>query len=181
MGLELTIERYYQTHSHNIHFKMTELVIRFLRRRNVSLSGVLRREGDDRGWDGWMASPTQWTWIWVNSGSWWWTGRPGVLKSMGSHRVRHDWVTELNWTERSRIYCCYIIIGTGFKEKHILEQDESFCCVIISSGLKEKKKSFMWLRWRNVEKEFVIFSFSSASDPSLLLGDPRLLIKLPKN
>ena len=56
-------------------------------------------EGDDRGWDGWMASLTQWTWISVNSGSWWWTGRPGVLQSMGSQRVRHDWATELNWTD----------------------------------------------------------------------------------
>ena len=54
-------------------------------------------EGDDRGWDGWMASPTQWTWVWVNSRSWWWTGRPGVLKFMGSQGVGHDWVTELNW------------------------------------------------------------------------------------
>ena len=57
-------------------------------------------EGDDRGWDGWMASLTQWTWVWVNSGSWWWTERPGVLQSMGSQRVRHDWVTELNWCSR---------------------------------------------------------------------------------
>ena len=57
-------------------------------------------EGDDRGWDGWMASPTQWTWVWVNSGIWWWTGRPGVLQSMGLQRAGHDWVTELNWTER---------------------------------------------------------------------------------
>ena len=56
-------------------------------------------EGDDRGWDGWMASLTRWPWVWVNSGSWWWTGRPGVLQSMGSQRVRRDWVTELNWTE----------------------------------------------------------------------------------
>ena len=48
-------------------------------------------EGDDRGWDGWMVSLTRWTWIWVNSGRWWWTGRPGVLLFMGSHRVRHDW------------------------------------------------------------------------------------------
>ena len=53
-------------------------------------------EGDDRGWDGWMASPTQWTWVWVDSRSWWWTGRPGVLQSMRSQRVGHDWVTELN-------------------------------------------------------------------------------------
>ena len=55
-------------------------------------------EGDNRGWDGWMASPTQSTWVWVNFGSWWWTGKPGVLQSTGSQRVRHDWVTELNWT-----------------------------------------------------------------------------------
>ena len=55
-------------------------------------------EGDDRGWDGWMASPTQWTWVWVGSGSWWWTGKPGVLQSMGSQRVRHNWVTELTDT-----------------------------------------------------------------------------------
>ena len=54
-------------------------------------------EGDDRGWDGWMASVTRWTWIWMNSGSWWWTGRPVVLRFMGSQRVRHDWETELNW------------------------------------------------------------------------------------
>ena len=54
-------------------------------------------EGDDRGWGGWMASPTWWAWVWVNSGSWWWTGRPGVLLFIGSQRVGHDWVTELNW------------------------------------------------------------------------------------
>ena len=54
-------------------------------------------EGDDRGWDGWMASPTQWTWVWARSGSWWWTGKPGVLQFMGSQRVTRlsDW-NELN-------------------------------------------------------------------------------------
>ena len=52
-------------------------------------------EGDGRGWDGWMASPTQWTWVWVDFGSWWWTGRPGVLRFMGLQRVGHDWATEL--------------------------------------------------------------------------------------
>ena len=49
-------------------------------------------EGDNRGWDGWMASPAQWTWVWVSSRSWWWTGRPGMLQSMGSQRVGHNWV-----------------------------------------------------------------------------------------
>ena len=54
-------------------------------------------EGDNRGWDGWMASPTPWTWVWASSRSWWWTGKPGVLQSMGSQRVGHDWATKLNW------------------------------------------------------------------------------------
>ena len=55
-------------------------------------------EGDNRGWDGWMASLTLWTWVWVDSGSWWRTGRPGMLRFMGSQKVKHDWATELNWT-----------------------------------------------------------------------------------
>ena len=54
-------------------------------------------EGGDRGWDGWMASPTQWTWVWVDSGSWWWTGRPGLLRFMWLQRVGHNWA-EVNWT-----------------------------------------------------------------------------------
>ena len=61
-----------------------------------------RGEGDDRGWDGWMASPTQWTLVWVNSGSWWWTGRSGILQFMGSQRVGHNWATELNWTKMEK-------------------------------------------------------------------------------
>ena len=56
-------------------------------------------EGDDRGWGGWMMSPMRRTGVWAGSGNWWWTGRPGVLQSMGLQRVGHDWVTELNWTE----------------------------------------------------------------------------------
>ena len=61
------------------------------------LNNLLRAggEGDDRGWDGWMVSLTQWTWVWTSSRSWWWTGRPGALQSMGSQRVGHDWATEL--------------------------------------------------------------------------------------
>ena len=54
-------------------------------------------EGDGRGWDGWMASATQWTWVWASSGRWWWTGKPGVLQSMGCQRVWYNWVTKLNW------------------------------------------------------------------------------------
>ena len=63
---------------------------------------VGREEGNDRGWDGCMVSLTQWTWVWVNSRSWWCTGRPGMLQSIGWRRVRHDWATELNWTEQNK-------------------------------------------------------------------------------
>ena len=60
-------------------------------------------EGDDRWWDGWMASLTRWTWVWASSGSRWWTGRPGVLQSVGSQRVGQNWATELNCTELTQI------------------------------------------------------------------------------
>ena len=60
------------------------------------------RRREERGWDGWMALPTQWTWVLVCSGSWWWTGKLDVLLSMGSQRVKHEWATELNWTEIPR-------------------------------------------------------------------------------
>ena len=63
--------------------------------KTLMLGKVELGEGDDRGWDGWMASPTQWASVWASSESWWWTGRPGVLQSMGLQRVRHDWATEL--------------------------------------------------------------------------------------
>ena len=73
-----------------------------LMRGTNSLEKTLERlkvggEWDDRGWDGWVASLTWWTWVWASSGSWWWTGKPGMLQSMGSQKVGHDWVTELNW------------------------------------------------------------------------------------
>ena len=64
-------------------------------------------EGGDRGWDGWMASPTWWTWVWASSGSWWWTGKPGVLQSMGSQKVGHDWTTELSLNEGRKKGQCY--------------------------------------------------------------------------
>ena len=57
-----------------------------------------RGEGDNRRWDGWMALPTLWTWVWASSWRWWWTGKPGMWQSMGSQRVWQDWLTELNWT-----------------------------------------------------------------------------------
>ena len=63
-------------------------------------------EGDNIGWDGWMASLTQWTWVWASSGSWWWTGNPGLLQSTGSQRVGHDWATELNWNGS-----CFLLVS----------------------------------------------------------------------
>ena len=65
-----------------------------------------RRRVDNRGWDGWMASLTQWTWVWASFESWWWTWTPGMLQSKGSQRVRHDWVTELNWKSLRISYHC---------------------------------------------------------------------------
>ena len=67
--------------------------------KTLMLGGI----GGNWGWDGWMASLTRWTRVWVNSGRWWWTGSPGVLWFMGSQRVGHDWTTELNWTELTTV------------------------------------------------------------------------------
>ena len=73
-------------------------------------------EGDDRGWDGWMASLTQWMWVSVNSGSWWWPGRPGMLWFMGSQRVGQDWATEMNWTELNWYTKATIVTNQGTGE-----------------------------------------------------------------
>ena len=73
--------------------------------------------GDDRRWDGWMASSTRWTWVWVDSRSLWWTGKPGVLRFMGSQRVRHDWVTELNWSGIINILYIFQRIGQKINER----------------------------------------------------------------
>ena len=95
-------------------------------------------EGDDRGWDGWMASPTRWTWVWVNSRSWWWTGRPGVLRFMGSQRVGHDWATELNWTENTieeNWSCVSDALEWGKTLNQIAVGKEGYrCCIEVKSG-----------------------------------------------
>ena len=82
-------------------------------------------EGDDRRWDGWMASPTQWTWVWVNSRSWWWTGKPYVLWFMGSQRVGHYWATELNWTSHH--------IGINCEEKWARASSSQTAAMILHS------------------------------------------------
>ena len=103
-------------------------------------------EGDDRGWDGWMASSTRWTWVWVSSGSWWWTGKSGVLQSVGSQRVEKDWGTELNW-------CTYIHVSLvwAFKRSY---------CVVLLSYLFLKKNSeylFLWVVYCTLFKRFIYF------------------------
>ena len=84
---------YTHTHTHGILDK--NCIYRYIRPwcwERLKAGG----EGDNKGWNGWMASLTQWTWVWASSGSWWWTGKPGALQSMGSQRVRLDWATKLN-------------------------------------------------------------------------------------
>ena len=78
-------------------------------------------QGNDRGWDGWMASRTQWTWIWVISGRWWWTGRPGMLRFMGSQRVGRDWVTELNWTMHGVLLPRIFLLSLSSTEDEMVE------------------------------------------------------------
>ena len=83
-------------------------------------------EGDNRGWDGCMALPTRWTWVWVNSGSWWWTGRPGVLQFTGSRRAGHNWATELNWKNLG--------LYVNFKAWPFWASSYSFCWLVCFSS-----------------------------------------------
>ena len=85
-------------------------------------------EGDNRSWDDWMASPTQWTWVWASSRSWWWTGKPGVLQSMGLQRTGHDWETELS----------NIVLNIGSHEPSY-----RLCCVLHNSRGRCSQGSYM--------------------------------------
>ena len=98
-------------------------------------------EGDNKAWDGWMALPTQWTWVWVNSRSWWWSGRPGVLQSMGPQRVRHEW-TDWQKTQHVRVHCV-CIITTVSPKKWLLQASQKilFCHMQIFSHLN-------WFIWQ---------------------------------
>ena len=87
------------------------------------------------GWDSWMAPLTQWTWVWVNSGSWWWTGRPGVLQPMGSQRVGHDWATELSW----KVLLLYM------RSKFLILRIP--CSWKVINHSKEEEGLPWWLRW----------------------------------
>ena len=124
-------------------------------------------EGDDRGWDGWMAPPTQWTWVWINSRNWWWTGRPGVLQSMESQRVVQDWVTEVNWTEDLNPLMSQnelevhafsfrsqnILLGTFKDSSYIGIMCENIFACLMSSFFKCTMSSRNWLKWRKALKQ----------------------------
>ena len=118
-------------------------------------------EGDDRGWDDWMASLTRWTWVWVNSWSWWWTGRPGMQRFMGLQRVGYDWLTELNW------YLCLY-----FWKRTAWAKDISLRTVKMPDFLKhlcvcKKNKEYLWT--------FLPRSLPSASSGlSLLKGSSKV-------
>ena len=107
-------------------------------------------EGEDRGWDGWMASPTRWTWVWVNSGGWWWTGRPGVLRFMGWQRVGHDWATELNWTE-----CIYVdaTFSTHYTLSfpHCVHKSILYICIFILSLQTGSSIPFFYIPYIHVQ------------------------------
>ena len=84
----------FQNMTASIWQQIPQIIYQFLRLKEGG-------EGDNRGWDGWMASTTRWTWVWVSPRSWWWTGKPGMLHAVhGSQRVRHDWVAGLNWPQQ---------------------------------------------------------------------------------
>ena len=125
-------------------------------------------EGDDRGWDGWTTSLTWWTWVWVNSGSWWWTGRPGVLQFMGSQRVEHDWVTELNWLRdkgewRKRVWLWQE--GLGFLSDLCLD------CVYINGLLMMSYHSYKKSFRGKLDKIFtrsLCFTFITAHQPTII-------------
>ena len=109
-------------------------------------------EGDDRGLDDWMASSTRWTWVWVSCGSWWWTRKPGVLQSMGSQRVGHDWAIELNWTllTRQRICSCGCLsITVSTRASHW----QPSCRCLLSLGFENSKTSatIILLSWSSLE------------------------------
>ena len=112
-------------------------------------------KGDNRGWDGWMASLTWWTWVWVDSGSWWWTGRPGVLRFMGPQRVGHNWATELNWTEHhERVYPYSDLMGLNPKGFN--------CVALIPFCVISNAVSFLWQR-KPVSLGHVSFSMSDST------------------
>ena len=113
-------------------------------------------KGTTRGWDDWMASLTQWTWVWVDSGSWWWTGRPGVLQFMWSQRVGHNWATVLNWTEygENQTMAFYILgknVTTCALSVSVLVRT-SYCITLESR--KHEVHGCLWGYWTGIKREW---------------------------
>ena len=139
-----------------------------------------RGEGGDRGWDGWMASPTWWTWVWANSGKWWRTGRPGVLQSMGSQRVGHDLATEQQQKHKSRPKQCFPSPSlwawwwTGdFLSQGAVAMDASTIVYILKTGLRPKVSSYsekLWPKFISIHVVPYILS-SNATDTFLCISN----------
>ena len=106
----------------------------------------VRGEGDDRGWDCWMASPTQWTWVWVDSRSWWWTLRTGVLQYMGLQRVRHDWVTGLNLKQMPQEIFFFFFQSVGKFENFVkaLQEVNLIFSIILQSFRDATPENHTW-------------------------------------
>ena len=121
-------------------------------------------EGDDRGWDGWMASLSQWTWVWAISGSWWWTGRPGMLQSIGSQKVGHYWATELNWTE---VQCGFKVCGKGWIG-FLLPQEDTM-------HMEKEKSGLVWIPISLKKSLFEINSCTIKSNHSKMYSSRLLL------
>ena len=102
-------------------------------------------EGDDRGWDGWMVSLTQCTWVWVDSERWWWTGRPGVLQFMESQRVGHDWATELIWT---CVVCSLSKTVLAFALLHFVPQGQT--CLLLCASFDLLFLHYCPLWWKDI-------------------------------
>ena len=129
--------------------------------KTLMLGGIggRRRRGRPR-MDGWMVSRTRWMWVWVNSGRWWWTGRPGELQFMGSQRVGHDWVTELNWTEckhhLTNIIIICLFIHSFYISFPIRIKDKTVSVLLIIWSLATKTKKYrnsrygiIFVEWMN--------------------------------
>ena len=113
-------------------------------------------EGGDRGWDGWMASLTEWTWIWANSRRWWRTGKPGMLQSMGSQRVRRDWVTKQQQQHKGKEKDKYknnamlCSGGCSYPKSHVWDRKKIFPCVLrmrISKSWKSQLTKYIWMNF----------------------------------
>ena len=130
-------------------------------------------EQDDRGWGGWMASPTPWIWVWVDSKSWWWTGRPGMLGFMGSQRVGHDWGTELNWWS-------ILILSVVQNESDFLENKPMAYCSKFNLcqqwHLTQSKKSVQGILCKVWELRADLGLVTQAFQPYLLCRISRILL-----